>query len=200
VRRLDSGRGQAERLVPIIRDLMAAAAIPFTSLERVAVCVGPGGFSGIRTGVAAARGIGLAAEVPVVGATSFQIMAAAFEEADGAPDAYGLVAPAGSSAVYCQLLARGAIPLSDIVALPQTEIAAFFAGKAEVLTGPAAAALSEGGYVSSPIKATALVPDAVTLASIAPNLVPERDLPSPCYVRPPDAKPQTRNIIPRQFD
>ena len=50
---------------------------PLCRVDRVAVSIGPGGFSGIRTGVAAARGIGLAAHIPVVGATSFRIMAEA---------------------------------------------------------------------------------------------------------------------------
>ena len=79
VRRLPEGKPQAEGLIPLIGELMAAAGMAFPSLDRIAVSIGPGGFSGIRTGVAAARGLGLAAGVPVVGATSFKIMAAAFE-------------------------------------------------------------------------------------------------------------------------
>ncbi len=85
-KRIPSGRGQAEQLIPLIGALMEEANLPFASLTRVAVCIGPGGFSGIRTGVAAARGIGLAARIPVVGATSFRIMAAAFEEMGSVPD------------------------------------------------------------------------------------------------------------------
>src|SRR6516164_8112049 len=139
VKRIESGPGQAEQLVPLIGAVMEEANLPFASLNRVAVCIGPGGFSGIRTGVAAGRGIGLAAHLPVVGATSFRIMAAAFEEIGDAPETYALVAPAGMSAVYCQILARGCKLLSDIVALPQSECAAFLEGKAEVLAGPAAA-------------------------------------------------------------
>jgi tRNA threonylcarbamoyladenosine biosynthesis protein TsaB len=200
VRRLDPGHGQAEALMPLVGSLMAEASVPFSSLERVAVCVGPGGFSGIRTGVAAARGIALAAEVPIVGATSFRIMAAAFEQDDSPPETYGLVAQAGQNAVYCQIFERGGVPRTDILALPQSEADAFFAGRAEILTGPAAAALSEAGYVSLPIKVAALGPDAATLARIAPGLNPERDLPSPYYVRPADAKPQTRHRIPRKSD
>ena len=110
VKRIESGRGQAEQLIPLIGSLMEGAAVSFEALDRVAVCIGPGGFSGIRTGVAAGRGIGLAARLPVVGATSFRIMAAAFEKAADAPETYGLAAPAGMSAVYCQIVARGGTP------------------------------------------------------------------------------------------
>jgi tRNA threonylcarbamoyladenosine biosynthesis protein TsaB len=199
-KRIPSGHGQAEQLIPLVGALMKEANLPFASLNRVAVCIGPGGFSGIRTGVAAGRGIGLAAHLPVVGATSFRIMAAAFEEMGDTPETYALVAPAGMSAVYCQILARGCKSLGDIVALPQSECAAFLEGKAEVLAGPAAASLSEKGFVSLPIKAADLYPDAVTLAEIAISLDPERDAPSPYYVRDADARPQTNHVIALETD
>ena len=197
VRRLEPGEPQAEGLIPLIGDLMTSAAVKFGDLDRIAVCIGPGGFSGIRSGVAAARGIGLAATVPVVGATSFRIMAAAFEKQSDTPAAYGLAAPAGVSAVFCQILARGGRPLTEIVSLPQSETAAFFDGHAEVLAGPAARALFEGGYISLPVREAALMPDAEILAEIAPRLDPARDPPSPYYVRPADARPQTGHVIPR---
>ena len=135
VRRLPEGAQQAEGLIPLIRDLMAGAGIDFASLDRIAVSTGPGGFSGIRTGVAAARGIGLAAGVPVVGATSFQIMAAAFEKDGPVPEAYGIAAPAGLSAVFCQILAPGRTGLTEILALPHAEAGAFFEGLAAKLGG-----------------------------------------------------------------
>jgi tRNA threonylcarbamoyladenosine biosynthesis protein TsaB len=194
------GTGHAEQLIPLIGSLMAEADVSFGSLDRIAVCIGPGGFSGIRTGVAAGRGIGLAAQVPVVGATSFRIMAAAFEKKPGVPEIYGLAAPAGLNAVYCQILSRGGAPVTDIVALPQPECAAFFSGRAEILAGPAAGALSEGGFVSLPIMAPGLRPDAATLAGIAMSLDPARDAPSPYYVREADAKPQTNHVIALRSD
>ncbi len=199
-KRIESGRGQAEQLIPLIGSLMEEANLPFAALDRVAVCVGPGGFSGIRTGVAAGRGIGLAAQVPVVGATSFKIMAAAFEKAAEAPETYGLAAPAGMNAIYCQIVARGGTAVTGIVALPQSECAAFFEDKAGILAGPAAATLSTAGFVSVPVSAAELHPDAVTLAELAMNLDPERDVPSPYYVREADAKPQTRHLIALKAD
>ena len=200
VKRIESGRGQAEQLIPLIGSLMAEAAVSFETLNRVAVCIGPGGFSGIRTGVAAGRGIGLAARLPAVGATSFRIMAAAFEKAAEAPETYGLAAPAGMNAVYCQIVARGGMPATDIMALPQSECGSFFDGKAEVLAGPAAAALLDAGFVSLAVTAPDLYPDAVMLAELAPSLDPERDAPSPYYVREADARPQTKHVIALETD
>jgi tRNA threonylcarbamoyladenosine biosynthesis protein TsaB len=198
-KRLEAGQGHAEQLIPLIGELMDEAGIAFESLDRVAVSIGPGGFSGIRTGVSAARGIGLAAGVPVAGATSFRIMANAFEKTRATPETYGIAAPAGLGAVYCQIFARGEDALTDIVALPQAQCEDFFANAA-ILTGPAAAALSEGGFVSLPTAAPALCPDAETLARIAVSLDPARDLPAPYYVRDADAKPQSRHIIPRRAE
>ena len=64
-KRIPSGRGQAEQLIPLIGALMEEANLPFASLGRVAVCIGPGGFSGIRTGVRRSPRIGLAGAHPV---------------------------------------------------------------------------------------------------------------------------------------
>jgi tRNA threonylcarbamoyladenosine biosynthesis protein TsaB len=195
--RLEASEPRAEGLIPLVGRLMDLGGVSFPALDLIAVCIGPGGFSGIRTGVAAARGIGLSANVPVVGATSFRIMSAAFEDAGGLPKTYGLAAPAGLSAVFCQVLAREGKALTDIVALPQAETGAFFKGQAEVLAGPAAASLLEGGYVSLPMWEEDIVPDARMLAGIAPSLDPRRDVPSPYYVRPADARPQVGHAIER---
>ncbi|MGA7324345.1 MAG: tRNA (adenosine(37)-N6)-threonylcarbamoyltransferase complex dimerization subunit type 1 TsaB [Rhodomicrobium sp.] len=197
VRSLEAGQPQAEGLIPLIADLMAEAAISFSSLGRIAVCIGPGGFSGIRTGVAAARAIGLAAQVPVVGATSFQIIAAAFESEEDAPDAYGIAAPAGLGAIFCQIFGPERAALSDLAVLRDAEAAGFFEGRAKLLVGPAAARAA-GADSLMPMRFAELVPDAATLAAMAPGLDPETARPSPFYARPADARPQTAHLIPRK--
>ena len=121
VKRLPKGELQAEKLIPLVGELMAAGELRFKDLDRVAVCIGPGGFSGIRAGVAAARGIGLAARLPVVGATSFQIMAAAFRQRQRPVQAFGIAAPAGATMVYCQIFGADEAELSEIEAMPAPE-------------------------------------------------------------------------------
>jgi tRNA threonylcarbamoyladenosine biosynthesis protein TsaB len=200
VQRLEAGAAQAEGLIPLIAALMADSNVQFKDVARIAVCIGPGGFSGIRTGVAAARGIGLAAGIPVTGTTSFRILAAAFEKRGDVPETYGIAAPAGLKTIYCQILSRGSLSLTDIVALPHAETAAFFEGRAQIIVGPAARMLAENGSARLPVRDDDLVPDAETLAQIAPDLDPARDLPSPYYVRPADARPQTAHLISRLQD
>ena len=57
-------RGHAEALLPLLDRLVSNVAGGFASLDRVAVTVGPGSYTGLRVGIAAARAIGLAARVP----------------------------------------------------------------------------------------------------------------------------------------
>ena len=77
-------RGHAEALMPMLVETMAEAGETFRALTAVAVTVGPGAFTGIRIGLAAARGIGLAANIPVLGVTTFAAIAEAVSEAERA--------------------------------------------------------------------------------------------------------------------
>src|SRR5947207_10735527 len=67
---LDMLRGHAEAVMPLIARVMDAARCEFTELDRIAVTVGPGSFTGLRVGISAARGIALAAGKPAIGLTT----------------------------------------------------------------------------------------------------------------------------------
>ncbi len=67
--------GQAERLMPMIEAVCNEAGTSFTDLDLLAVTVGPGSFTGIRIGLAAARGLALATGLPCIGVTSFAAVA-----------------------------------------------------------------------------------------------------------------------------
>ncbi|HEY7972243.1 MAG: tRNA (adenosine(37)-N6)-threonylcarbamoyltransferase complex dimerization subunit type 1 TsaB [Xanthobacteraceae bacterium] len=69
-------RGHAEALLPSINHVMDDAGVAFSDLDRIAVTVGPGSFTGLRVGVSAARGIALAAGKPAVGVTTLAAFAA----------------------------------------------------------------------------------------------------------------------------
>jgi tRNA threonylcarbamoyladenosine biosynthesis protein TsaB len=68
--------GHAEALLPMIERVMAAAELKAADIDAVAVSLGPGGFTGIRAGLAAAHGLALAARARVIGVTSFAAVAA----------------------------------------------------------------------------------------------------------------------------
>src|SRR5262249_61065576 len=77
-------RGHAERLVTMICELMGEAGLSFAELDRIAVTIGPGGFTGVRVGVAAARALALATGAPTVAASSLAVMAQQSSEELGA--------------------------------------------------------------------------------------------------------------------
>ncbi len=68
-------RGHAEALVPMIAEVLAEAGLAISEIDRLAVTVGPGAFTGLRVGLAVARGLALATGRPLVGLTSFEIIA-----------------------------------------------------------------------------------------------------------------------------
>lgn len=68
----DMGRGQAERLMPLLQEVLTAAHKNWDDLDAIGVGVGPGNFTGIRISVSAARGLALALEIPAVGVSTFE--------------------------------------------------------------------------------------------------------------------------------
>lgn len=75
------GRGHAERLMPMIEAALGEANVRFGDLTRIAVTVGPGSFTGVRAGVAAARGLALALGIRAVGVGSLEALAYAVRRA-----------------------------------------------------------------------------------------------------------------------
>lgn len=68
-------RGQSEALMPMVAAVMAEAGVTFADLDLIAVTVGPGAFTGIRIGLAAARGLALATGLPVAGVATTEAVA-----------------------------------------------------------------------------------------------------------------------------
>ncbi len=71
----EMGRGQAERLMPMIEEMLAGAGFAWRDLDAVAVGIGPGNFTGIRISVAAARGLALGLGVPAIGVSTLEAQA-----------------------------------------------------------------------------------------------------------------------------
>ncbi len=78
-------KGQAERLVPMLEEVLAEGGLGWSGLAKIAVGVGPGNFTGVRISVATARGLALALGIPAVGVTRLEALA------------YAAPCPAGSS-------------------------------------------------------------------------------------------------------
>ncbi|MFK7944872.1 MAG: tRNA (adenosine(37)-N6)-threonylcarbamoyltransferase complex dimerization subunit type 1 TsaB [Paracoccaceae bacterium] len=95
-------RGHAEALFPMIEAALAETGGSYDDLTRVAVCTGPGSFTGIRVGVAAARGIALGCGIPAIGITRFEALA------DPGLDEETIALPGRAGTIYVQRFAKGA--------------------------------------------------------------------------------------------
>jgi tRNA threonylcarbamoyladenosine biosynthesis protein TsaB len=193
--------GHAERLMPLIAETMQEAGLGFSDLERIAVTVGPGTFTGVRGGVAAARGLALASGLPVVGATSLAVMAHRADELLGSGD-QGLLAVAVDARrgmVYIQLFADAPDPTSQPLLLAPDAVAALVGVEPVTVVGSGAAAVA-AAIVAAGGKAEARLPDlqphAHSLAQLAAALTPVSPL-RPLYLRPPDVKPQSDKSLSR---
>jgi tRNA threonylcarbamoyladenosine biosynthesis protein TsaB len=175
-------RGQAEALVPMIDAAMRAAGCGYADLDRVAVTVGPGSFTGIRVGLAAARGIGLAAGRPVVGVTTLEALA----HLPAPPVAGGLIAAidARRGEVYAQRFGadRTEPALVDIAAASALAVGSI--GGIAVGDGAPLLTLPQGWPILD-----RTLPDPTAVATIAATRALPPHPPGPLYLRAPDATP-----------
>jgi tRNA threonylcarbamoyladenosine biosynthesis protein TsaB len=189
------GRGHAERLMDMIADAMAEAGLGYADLFRIAVTVGPGSFTGLRVGIAAARGLALATGAEVVGIGTLAVHAATVPSA--APVL--AVLAAGRGEVYGQLFAVDGTPLAEpAVASPQVFAAGLAEGTALAGSGADLVIAALPMTVRPPVLHRNAAPDIATLCRLG-RAAPKADgAPRPLYVRAPDAKPQASARIARR--
>src|SRR5580658_7967238 len=104
-------RGHAEALLPMIKRVMDKAGMTVAGIDRIAVTTGPGSFTGLRVGIAAARGIALAADKPAVGLTTLSAYAAPHMAADEKLTVIAAI-DARHGHVYLQVFTPGAHTLT----------------------------------------------------------------------------------------
>jgi tRNA threonylcarbamoyladenosine biosynthesis protein TsaB len=199
-RSLPMARGHAEALMPLIATVMSDARAEFAELDRIAVTVGPGSFTGLRVGVAAARGIGLAAGKPVVGLTTLSAIAVPFIDADEAKSVL-VVIDAMHDHVYMQLFGPGGRTLiPPRVAHLRDAIRAAMAGPTRIVGN--AARLVEAAWPDNerrpPFVSEVKAPDIVWVARLGAAADPDPASVKPLYLREADAHPQTAGVLPRQ--
>src|SRR3954447_21451704 len=99
-------RGHAEAIMPMIARVMDQAGFDFSNLDRIAVTTGPGSFTGLRVGIAAARGIALATGRPAIGLTTLSGFAAPHIAEDDTKSVVAVV-DARHDHVYLQVFGPG---------------------------------------------------------------------------------------------
>jgi tRNA threonylcarbamoyladenosine biosynthesis protein TsaB len=194
--------GHAERLVPMIEAEMMRADLRFRDLARIAVTLGPGTFTGVRTGVAVARALRLSTNVEVVGTSSLAVMAHRIYEISEGDDANRpvlIAVDARRGRLYAQLFGASALDALTQPAEVTAEAAAAMAcqhGARLAGTGSRLVAEAAGGATILPIACDDLEPHASDLVWLAQSLAPLGEI-SPIYIRPPDAKPQSEKRLAR---
>lgn len=194
--------GQTERLNPMIGEVMDESRTSFGALAAVGVTVGPGAFTGLRIGLAAARAISLAVGVPVVGVTTFAALAAAVPAGERRGRRLFVAVNGKRRDVFVQVLDDDDMPIGEAGALDPTAIAAALPPGPVLIAGDGAPALrravegakGDGGLRKRVAFSSAFgPPDGARVATLAAAASEERPRPvtspvRPLYIRPPDAR------------
>jgi tRNA threonylcarbamoyladenosine biosynthesis protein TsaB len=179
-------RGHAERLAPMVDEAMKQACVEFSALERLAVTVGPGTFTGQRVGLAFMRGLRLALHIPLTGVTTLEAMAMAAMAETGSPKA-AAIHDARRAEAYLLLREGETVAQPPVVLAFSDAEARIGAFGACALAGTGAASAHE--KLSSDFAlSTIRQPDALWVARLAQRYPVRADAPGPLYLRAPDAK------------
>lgn len=179
-------RGHAEALLPMLETLRAQTGLDYAAFDRLAVSIGPGSFAGVRVGLAAARGICVARNLPLVGVNTLELMAGAIT--GDAP--IGVAIDARNDQVYFQAFAGETVLCPPaLLTLAEAATSIHDMGGAMQLVGNGAAMLAMRCVGAVRANHPDLLPDAAILARIAANRPAVMgDQVAPLYLRAPDAK------------
>jgi tRNA threonylcarbamoyl adenosine modification protein YeaZ len=190
----DIGRGHAEILMGQVEDALREAGVAFADLDRIAVVVGPGSFTGLRVGIAAARGFALVTGKPAVGITTLAAHAA---EAKGIPVLATLAA--GRGEIYGQFFAADGSERGPARVASPDVFAAEMASDTVLAGSGADLVIAALPMDTRPeVVHRRASPDIAALCRLAQRVPASMEPPKPLYIRPPDAKPQTAARIPHR--
>lgn len=193
-------RGHAEALMPMIERVMAKVEGGFSSLDRVAVTIGPGSYTGLRVGISAARAIALAAGIPAIGISTLAASAAPFIGREG-----GRVVAAAVDAkhgqVWFQAMNAQGKQLVSVRQVNHRDAARAIGAGPVSLVGSAALAVANEAWaigLDALVVDDAKAPDVTWVARLGMIADPESAPPRPLYLKPPETTPQDRARLPRR--
>ncbi len=195
----EMARGQSEHLVPMIQTVLSKCHTQVQEMDMIAVSTGPGAFTGVRIGLATARGLALASGIPIRGVTTLEVVARGVPENERVGHAVLALIDSKRDDIFAQLFQNDHSAVGGPVALAPAEIPAYCrAGNQQdqslVLAGDAAHRMMAHGFADAEISAvlsSSLHPQATVVAEIAAESGmpgPDELPPSPTYLRPPDVK------------
>lgn len=186
-------RGHAEALLPLLDRMIGKLEGGFSALDRVAVAIGPGSFTGIRVGVAAARAIGLARKIPVIGISTLTALAAP-SIATGTASRILAAIDARHGCVYAQgFTGTGSTILPAQHATVSSILQAIGPGPL-LLVGSGAPMLAIeawSGGIEADVAPPSFFADIRFVGRLGLLADADQAPPKPLYLKPPDAKPQS---------
>ncbi len=191
-------RGHAEALLPLVDRVMAQAQGGFAALGRIAVTVGPGSFTGLRVGIAAARAIGIACNVPVVGVSTLAALAAPLIVAQK-PGLVAAAIDAGHGNVYFAAFgADGRAIVSPRVAPVRDAVRLLGAGPIRMAGSgaPMLAIEAWSAHLAAEVVGEVGIPDIGFVARLGLLADPATAPARPLYLKAPDIKPQEASHVP----
>jgi tRNA threonylcarbamoyladenosine biosynthesis protein TsaB len=193
-------RGHAEALIPLIARVMKQSDMTFRDLSRIAVTTGPGSFTGVRVGLAAARGFGVATGVPVVGVSTLSVYAAPHLAGNSNSPVVAAI-DARHEHVFLQVFGPGGHTLVSPRLARLSEAIRAASDAPVCLVGSAARAVADGlAKDAAPPRAIDPrdAPDIMWVAQIG-AVTPQAQSPAnPQYLRAPDAHAQNAAQLPRR--
>jgi tRNA threonylcarbamoyladenosine biosynthesis protein TsaB len=187
-------RGQAEALMPQIESVMREAGLDFCAVEAIATTIGPGSFTGLRLGLAAARGLALAAARPLVPVTSFEAMLAGLSEAERAGRPVAIAIDSRRGPVFAQMFDRERSPAGPPVSLDPAEFDAWLPPGPAVILADAAVEFPPAQPGRSLCRAAIRAADVARLAAGFGIPGIGRLNPAPLYLRAPDVTMPQRKV------
>jgi tRNA threonylcarbamoyladenosine biosynthesis protein TsaB len=196
-------RGHAEVLLPMLVSIMREGDCAFADLDLIAVTVGPGAFTGLRVGLAAARGIALATSLPCFGVSTLEAIAEAIDWPTLADRPALVVLDDKRDGVYAQMFAAGRALASPAIETPK-RLGERLSGSRLAVAGDAAAVVAEALRAADADVEPIAVPEYPTASRVAAIAARrwssgERTAasPAPIYLRSPATGPQQGKVTGR---
>lgn len=190
-------RGHAEALVPLIERIAAQAAGGLASVDRIAVTVGPGSFTGIRVGIAAARALGLALGIPVVGVSTLAALATPLVLNMG-NEVIAAALDARHGHIYVQAFGPGGRTVLSPRLSPIRDAARALGAGPFRFTGSGAPMMALEAWsmgLKAEVVGELIAPDIAVIARLGSFAEPESAPPRPLYLKMPDATPQDKKQV-----
>ena len=137
---LEMARGQAEHLMPMVDSLLRDAGVKYNDLNKIAVTKGPGAFTGMRIGLAAAKSLSIALGIPIVGVCTFRAVLQTYlnDEPSSGHGFYGVLLETKRQDYYFQMFdGKTLTPCTDKICASHDDILGLINGRKCAILGDA---------------------------------------------------------------